>query len=152
MQLKALLNVTIIWGICTGVLIGASKLHTLQVMVKFCYFSLQSDHDIKSTTQVLVQTFSDLQIFVCGFLQFVANDVEDGDHHWHHLTHQSVSSYSELLFKHPLCLYLISNTLPASVWVLIVVTWTEVRIIGSLLQHFPHPSTRKLSYQFLSGL
>jgi len=35
MQLKALLNVTIRWGICTGVLVGASKLHTLQTMVNF---------------------------------------------------------------------------------------------------------------------
>jgi len=104
MRLKALLNVTIRWGIGTGILVGARKLHTLQVMVNFFYFSLQSDRDIKSTTQVLVHTFSNLQISVCGFLYFVANDVEDGEHNCHHLTHQPVSSYSELLFKYPLCI------------------------------------------------
>jgi hypothetical protein len=88
-----------------------------------------------------MQTFSNLQINVCGFLQFFANYVEDDEHHWHPLTHQPVSSYSELLFKYPLCLYLISNTLPASVWDLILVTWTEVRIVGRLLQHFPPPAS-----------
>jgi hypothetical protein len=111
----------------------------------FFYLNLQNDHDIKSRTQILVQTFSNLQISVYGFLQFVANDVEDGEHHWHHLTHQSVSYCAELLLKYPLCLQLISNTVPLSVGDLIVVTWTEVMIIGRLLQHFPPPSTRKLS-------
>jgi len=104
MRLKALLNVTIGWGICTGVLVESSRLHSLQFMVNFFYFSLQSDYDIKNTRQVLVHTFSNLQISVCGFLQFVANDVEDSEHHWNHLTHQPVSSYSELLFKYPLCI------------------------------------------------
>jgi len=111
-------------------------------MVNFFYFSLQSDHDIKSTTQVLVQTSSNLQISVYGFLHFVANDVEDGEHHWHHLTHQSVLSYAEILFKYPLCLQLISNTVPSSVWDFIVVTWTEVRIMGGCCNTLhPHQQT-----------
>jgi len=43
--------------ICPGVLVSGKQITHIADHGYFFYFSLQSDHDIKSTIQVLVQTF-----------------------------------------------------------------------------------------------